>query len=121
MARHPVLEDRDARRAAADWLEERLIAGLAAHGREDLFHRGQALGIPIGIVHDAASLTADAQLLASSFFRAIDHPAAGRYADTGAPFLIDGAASDGRPAPRLGEHTAEVRRELGLTPERAAP
>jgi crotonobetainyl-CoA:carnitine CoA-transferase CaiB-like acyl-CoA transferase len=113
MAGHPVLEDRDGRRAAAPWLEERLIAGLAAHGREDLFHRGQALGIPIGLVHDAASLLEDPQLRASAFFREVDHPAAGRFVDVGGPFRLDGAAGHCRPAPLLGEHIAEVLAEIG--------
>lgn len=117
MARHPVLEDRDERRASAPWLEERLIAGLAAHGREDLFHRGQALGIPIGLVHDAASLLEDPQLLAAAFFREVDHPVVGCFVDVGAPFRVDGAANAAghwRPAPLNGEHTAEVQAEIGL-------
>jgi crotonobetainyl-CoA:carnitine CoA-transferase CaiB-like acyl-CoA transferase len=114
MAADPVLEDRDERRANAEWLEARLIEGLGRHGREDLFHRGQALGIPIGVVHSAESLLEDPQLVAYRFFREMDHPDVGRYAEVGAPFRVDGAVPALARAPRLGEHTAEVLGEAGL-------
>lgn len=112
MAGHAVLEDRDTRRAAADWLEPLLIDGLLKHDEIDLFERGQALGIPIGRVLDARSLLDDPQLAARSFFREIDHPAIGRFTDVGSPFVVDGAAPSLRRAPLLGEHTAEVEKML---------
>ena len=114
MASDPVLEDRDVRRANADWLEARLIEGLGRYGRDDLFHRGQALGIPIGVVHSAESLLEDPQLVAYRFFREVDHPDVGRYTDVGPPFCIDGTVAPLARAPRLGEHTADVLREAGL-------
>jgi benzylsuccinate CoA-transferase BbsE subunit len=114
MARDPVLEDRDVRRANADSLEVRLIEGLRDHRKEDLFHRGQALGIPIGIVHSAESLLEDPQLLAYDFFHRGEHPVVGRYVDAGPSFRVDGQAPSHRPAPRLGEHTAAVLEEAGF-------
>ena len=114
MAADPVLEDRDVRRANADWLEARLIDRLREYDKEDLFHRGQALGIPIGVVHDAETLMLDPQLVAYGFFREATHPEAGAYGEVGAPFRLNHAAPDHRPAPRLGEHTAEVLEALGL-------
>lgn len=114
MASDPGLEDRDERRANADRLEARLIERLRDRRRDDLFHRGQALGIPIGIVHSAESLLEDPQLVAYCYFRRAEHADVGRYVDTGAPFRIDGAAPGHRPAPRLGQHTEAVLREAGL-------
>jgi formyl-CoA transferase len=116
MAADPVLEDRDVRRAHADRLEARLIEGLRQRDAGDLFHRGQALGIPIGVVHGAESLLHDAQLVSAGFFRTSAHPDVGAYVGPGPPFRLDGAPP-GRPAPRLGADTAAVLGELGIDGE----
>ena len=52
----------------------------------------------------------------------IDHPAAGRVAQVGAPWKLDGLSSPIRLAPpMLGQHTAEVLGEvLGYSPEQVA-
>jgi crotonobetainyl-CoA:carnitine CoA-transferase CaiB-like acyl-CoA transferase len=113
-AADPVLEDRDVRRAHADRLEARLIEGLGRFGPEDLFHRGQDLGIPIGVVHTPRSLLDDPQLVADRFFRAMEHPDAGDYTDLGPPFRIDATAPHLTRAPRLGEHSRAVLSEVGL-------
>ncbi len=113
-AADPVLEDRDVRRAHADELEARLIAGFRDRPRDDLFHQGQALGIPIGVVHSVESLLEDPQLVAYDFFHHGEHPDVGRYVDAGPPFLVDGQAPGYARAPRLGEHTAAVLREAGV-------
>lgn len=117
MAADPVLEDRDVRRANADRLEARLIDRLRQYDRDDLFRRGQALGIPIGLVHTAESLLDDPQLRHDGFFRHAEHPHVGRYVDTGPAFRMGGLAPGHRPAPRLGEHTGEVLAEIGLGAE----
>ena len=114
MAADPVLEDRDVRRANADRLEAQLIEGLRRYTPEDLFHRGQGLGIPIGVVHTPHSLLGDPQLVADRFFREVEHPDAGRYVDVGPPFRVDSAAPLLTRAPRLGEHTTAVFAEVGL-------
>jgi crotonobetainyl-CoA:carnitine CoA-transferase CaiB-like acyl-CoA transferase len=121
LAADPVLEDRDVRRANADWLEARLIERFRDRTKADLFHRGQALGIPIGIVHDAETLLGDPQLVAYGFFREVEHPDAGTVVDVGAPFRLDGEAPRLGRAPRLGEHTAPILGALGVGDvERAA-
>jgi crotonobetainyl-CoA:carnitine CoA-transferase CaiB-like acyl-CoA transferase len=114
MAADPVLEDRDVRRANADRLEARLIERFRDRSREDLFHRGQALGIPIGIVHSAESLLDDPQLVSAGFFHRSEHPDVGPYVETGAPFRLNDAAPGHRPAPRLGADTPAVLGELGI-------
>lgn len=114
VAADSVLEHRDVRRANADWLEARLIERFRDRTKADLFHRGQALGVPIGIVHDAETLLGDPQLVAYEFFREIDHPDAGTFIDVGAPFRVDGLAPRLARAPRLGEHTAEILDALGV-------
>jgi crotonobetainyl-CoA:carnitine CoA-transferase CaiB-like acyl-CoA transferase len=114
MAADPVLEDRDVRRAHADRLEARLIQGLRDRDADDLFHRGQALGIPIGVVHSAESLLLDAQLQSADFFRTPSHPDVGPYVEPGAPFRLDSAPPAHTPAPRLGADTAAVLDELQI-------
>src|SRR6266568_5331080 len=47
VANHPAMLDRFERRAHADEFEPRLIAGYMKYGKAELFHRGQAMGVPI--------------------------------------------------------------------------
>ena len=113
-AADPVLADRDARRANADRLEARLIERFRDRECDDLFHHGQALGVPIGVVHSAESVLDDPQLVSYAFFREAEHPDVGRYVDTGAAFRLDGAAAAHVPAPRLGADTWAVLAEIGI-------
>jgi crotonobetainyl-CoA:carnitine CoA-transferase CaiB-like acyl-CoA transferase len=113
-AADPVLDDRDVRRAHADQLEARLIARFADWDAEALFHAGQGLGIPIGLVHSARSLTEDPQLASYGFIRSVTHPEAGSYLDVGSPFRVDGRQPALGPAPALAAHTAEVLTAAGL-------
>ncbi|GIX48489.1 MAG: hypothetical protein KatS3mg131_2700 [Candidatus Tectimicrobiota bacterium] len=72
--------------------------------------------MPIGYVATPADLYASPQLQARGFFERVEHPelgtlllptAAYRFSQT--PWRLQ------RPAPRLGEHNAEVYGELGYT------
>ena len=66
-------------------------------------------GIPAGPVVDHAELFADPQLRAREMVVEVEHPSAGRMATLGVPIkLSETPGSVRRPAPRLGEHTAEV-------------
>jgi 2-methylfumaryl-CoA isomerase len=52
---------------------------------------------------------------ANPMFLEVDHPGLGRFLTTGSPLRFGAAAPvPARPAPTLGEHTDEVRREFGL-------
>ena len=66
-------------------------------------------GIPAGPVVDHAELFADPQLRAREMVVEVEHPSAGRISTLGVPIkLSETPGSVRRPAPRLGEHTAEV-------------
>ena len=86
-------------------LETPLARETTAHWLAKL---GEA-GIPAGPVVDHAELFADPQLRAREMVVALEHPSAGRMETLGVPIkLSETPGSVRRPAPRLGEHTAEV-------------
>jgi crotonobetainyl-CoA:carnitine CoA-transferase CaiB-like acyl-CoA transferase len=71
--------------------------------------------IPSGPVNALGDLPQDEQLTAVDFFSVTDHPSEGRIRMARPPVRF-GAADCGlrRPAPRLGEHSREILREVGL-------
>ncbi|MGE5201940.1 MAG: CaiB/BaiF CoA transferase family protein [Acidobacteriota bacterium] len=85
--------------------------------RETTAHWAQALdakGVPVGPVVTHAQLFADPQTLAREMVVEVDHPSAGRLKTLGVPIKLSATPGGVRkPAPRLGEHTEEILRELG--------
>ena len=79
--------------------------------------RLQELGVPAAPVQPTHILTLDPQLAAVGFWPELERRYVGRHQVPAAPFSYDGLrpALD-RPAPTLGEHTAEVMAELSATP-----
>ena len=81
--------------------------------------RMEAAGIPAGPILDLAMAFADPVAVERDMWVEVDHPAAGRIGQVGAPWKLDGFSSPIRLAPPLlGQHTADVLAEvLGYTPE----
>lgn len=90
---------------------------------EDLFHAGQARRICFAPVFSLSQVAAQDHLRSRGFFVEVTHPRAGRIVHPGAPYRLERPWwSLRRPAPLLGEHTAEVRTELETpVPPRPAP
>ncbi len=72
-----------------------------------------AAGVPAGALQNNIETLSDPQLLARGFWQEIEREFVGRHPHGGSGVLVDGAAPPlVRPAPTLGQHTAEVLAEL---------
>ena len=97
-------------------LDRLLTARFADRGKYDWFHSAQEWRLTFGVVQTPAELLACPQLEARDFWRDLEHPVAGRVRIPARLFHgSEGVEVVLRPAPRLGEHTAEVLGDLGVT------
>jgi crotonobetainyl-CoA:carnitine CoA-transferase CaiB-like acyl-CoA transferase len=84
--------------------------------RDDLLEKLESAGIPAGPINDLGQVFADPQVVHRGMRLNLKSDAAkgGTIPGLRSPIVLDGTptASD-RPAPRLGEHTAEILREIG--------
>jgi crotonobetainyl-CoA:carnitine CoA-transferase CaiB-like acyl-CoA transferase len=94
----------------------KLCALTSRMKREDLLDKLEAAGIPGGPINDLQQVFADPQVVHRDMRLKLKSPAAksGVIPGIRTPIMLDGApmASE-RPSPRLGEHTAEILREIG--------
>ena len=100
----PLLEDVFATRTRAGWIE--LLA---------------AADVPCGPVNKLGDAFTDPQVLHNEMVVKVEHPRAGTLHVPGVPVKM--SATPGRisaPPPMLGEHTEEVLRGLGISPEAIA-
>jgi len=102
-------------------LKRELEAVLRRHPGAHWLERLAAAGVPAAPVNTIADLFEDAQIAA----RGMLVPVAGlqRFLVPGSPLKFTGAAAESQrpPAPKLGEHTAQVLAELASEPAAAAP
>jgi formyl-CoA transferase len=85
-------------RPTAEWVERMLAAG-----------------VPAGPIHDFRQVFADPHTEARRMIEDVEHPVAGTVHTLGFPLkLSDTPLRVRRPPPLLGEHSAEIRRELGM-------
>ncbi|MSQ37173.1 MAG: CoA transferase [Chloroflexi bacterium] len=96
----PLIEAVTAERPMAHWLER-----LRAHG------------VPCGEIADYGAVFTDPHLTARGFFTDLAHATLGLVHGLGSPLRLTGTPPRlERAGPLLGQHTAEVLAELGLTP-----
>ncbi len=75
----------------------------------------QTADVPCGLVTQIEDLFDDPHLKQIGFFTEFDHPTEGRLRKTNTPFTAEGCeTSPDRPAPRLGENSAEILRMAGI-------
>jgi len=118
----PKIAEEPRYRANSDRLanREELIARLSAltlrWRRDDLLAKLEGLGVPAGPINTLEQVFADPQVIHRGM--RIDRPSAaakgGTIPGVRTPIIIGGRPMAAeRPSPRLGEHTAEVLREIG--------
>jgi crotonobetainyl-CoA:carnitine CoA-transferase CaiB-like acyl-CoA transferase len=97
-------------------LRERLVPVLQQQSRaywNDLLTRA---GVPCGSVRDVPDALSDPQLMARDMIQAVEHAAAGTLKVLGVPIKLSGTPGSVRTAPpMLGQHTAQVLAEIGMT------
>jgi crotonobetainyl-CoA:carnitine CoA-transferase CaiB-like acyl-CoA transferase len=116
LAKKPDYIDNKARLANRAALVAHICALTARMPGVELLDKLEAVGVPAGPINDLAQVFADPQVVHRGM--KIERPSAaakeGKIPGVRTPIMIDGEpTAAGRPAPRLGEHTAEILREIG--------
>lgn len=86
-----------------------VVAWVAEHTKEEIWHGGQKRGAPLGAVYTIGEVMHSEHLKAREFFVEIDHPKAGKLSYPSTPFRFSGTVQAFQhPAPLLGEHNKEI-------------
>jgi crotonobetainyl-CoA:carnitine CoA-transferase CaiB-like acyl-CoA transferase len=116
LAQNPEYKDNVGRLRNRNELVGKLSALTKRMKRDDLLAKLEAQGVPAGPINDLDQVFDDPQVKHRGMQLALPSAAAktGTIPGVRTPIVMDGwkAASD-RPSPLLGEHTAEILREIG--------
>jgi len=82
---------------------------FAARTKSEIYHEGQARGVPLGYVATISDLLVSEQYAAHGFWQTVDYPGIGRATYAGLPYRAAWAPVPQR-APVPGEHTRDVLR-----------
>lgn len=109
----PRFADDEGRRHHDLALRDVLEGVLRDRTREDLFLEGCRRAIPVGMVLSPAEVLNSSHLRVRGFVEKVDDPLVGTFERPAAPVMIGGRRGRCRgPAPRLGQHSAQVMSEL---------
>jgi crotonobetainyl-CoA:carnitine CoA-transferase CaiB-like acyl-CoA transferase len=112
----PDYKDNKGRLAKRAELVGKLSALTAQFNRDELLPKLEGAGIPAGPINDLEEVFADPQVVHRGMRLELKSEAAkgGVIPGLRSPVTLDGVAmASDRPAPRLGEHTDEILREIG--------
>jgi crotonobetainyl-CoA:carnitine CoA-transferase CaiB-like acyl-CoA transferase len=106
------LADEENQHRRRDFIMDRLHAWAKRFTKTELVEEAQRRHFPASPVSTTVDLVDDPQLVARGFLKEMNHPLLGRIAfPQGAIATVLGAQLS--PAPRLGQHNAEILRQLG--------
>jgi crotonobetainyl-CoA:carnitine CoA-transferase CaiB-like acyl-CoA transferase len=112
-----LFENRLARGANFDALQVFLSEWCREQSVADLYDAAQRRRVPFAPVSTMGDLVASPHLRARGFFVTVEQPGAGPITVPGAPYRFTATPwSLRRPAPALGQHTAEVLAACGIDP-----
>ena len=116
LAQNPAYKDNVGRLKHRNELVSKLSALTAGMRRDDLLDKLEAQQVPAGPINNLEQVFNDAQVVHRGMQLKLPSDAAkgGTIPGVRTPIVIDGwqAASE-QPSPRLGQHTAEILREIG--------
>jgi crotonobetainyl-CoA:carnitine CoA-transferase CaiB-like acyl-CoA transferase len=116
LADEPAYKDNKGRLARRAELIGRISALTKKFRRAELLQKLEAVGVPAGPINDLEQVFADPQVVHRGMRIAPPSAAAkgGTIPGVRTPIMLDGVAMAAEhPSPRLGEHTAEILREIG--------
>jgi crotonobetainyl-CoA:carnitine CoA-transferase CaiB-like acyl-CoA transferase len=116
IAEDPAYRTNTDRLARRDELIGKLSAATARWKRDELLDKLEAVQVPAGPINTLAQVFADPQVKHRGMQLALASgaAAAGVIPGVRTPIVIDGQPmASGHPSPRLGEHTADILREIG--------
>ena len=109
----PRSKDGNARADHTEFLNPIISAWMAGRTRSEADEALNSHGVPVGPVYTASDVFASPQVEARKMLITVDDPQVGeyRFART-VPMLSSAPEAEGRPAPRLGQHTRQILGEL---------
>jgi len=111
----PSLTEEAGRAQKRDLILDRLAEWSKGFKKAEAVTQAQSLHITASPVSTTKDLVEDPQLVARGFLREMDHPEFGRMLfPVGATASLRGSTLT--PAPKLGEHNAEILAEIGYSP-----
>ena len=116
LAKHPNYADNKSRLANRADIVDKLSALTAKFKMQDLADKLEAVGVPAGPINNLDSVFDDPHIKHRGMKLDIpsDHAKGGTIPGIRTPIMLDGKPMDsGNPAPRLGQHTAEILKEIG--------
>jgi len=109
MERYEKYLDEDFREQNSEEINQHISNWMMNHAKEEIYHQGQAIGLPVTPVMTAKDVVNSVQSNARQFFVEADHPVAGRLKYPATPYRFSATPSKiERPAPLLDQHTQEV-------------
>jgi formyl-CoA transferase len=121
LADDPSLGTRGSRYEHADEIDAVIEAWTEKHTKHEAMEILAGGGVACGAVLDSTEVLGDPHLRGRGMIVDVDQPGRGRSPMPGNPIHLSASPTEIRPAPRLGEHNAEVYRALlGIGPEELA-